>query len=151
MRRCSRHVVSATLAVIALGAVLAGQSRDEQRYKWWQAGRFKSELALTSEQSARIEEIFQSALPNLRATKENLDAQEGELSRLIGDGKVEEAQIVQQIERVEAARSALSKARILMLYRMHRALSAEQRAKLKTLHENARRDRREHRPDHQWQ
>ena len=34
------------------------------------------------------------------------------------------------IDRVEAARSALAKTRTLMLYRMHRLLSPEQRVRL---------------------
>lgn len=136
-------------AVMADGGLQEGSARKDSRsgrsMKWWQSDRFREELALTAEQSARIEEIFQAMLPKLRAAKGDLDRLDGTLSKLVAEGTADEAIVAQQIDRVEAARSELSKTRTLMLFRMHRILSADQRAKLKTLHEQWERERR---PDH---
>ena len=56
-----------------------------------------------------------------------LNAEERTLSRLVGDLDVEEIDVTRQIDRVEAARSEISKSRILMVFRMHRILTETQR------------------------
>ena len=50
---------------------------------------------------------------------------------LIDAMEADEWEVTLQIDKVEAARNALSKIRTLMLYRMHRALSAAQRDALR--------------------
>jgi Spy/CpxP family protein refolding chaperone len=113
--------------------------------KWWQSERFQRELQLTADQIARIEEVFQSALPELRQQKKALDRLETQLSRLI-DTSADEAAVMEEADRVEAVRAELSKARTRMLLRMRRVLTADQRAKLGALHEEWERDRK--RQDH---
>src|SRR5688572_14692985 len=45
--------------------------------KWWQSDhRFFRELALTQDQSKRLEEIFQAAVPTLKTHKKTLDEAE---------------------------------------------------------------------------
>ena len=52
--------------------------------------------------------------------------------------------MLQQIDRVEASRSAMGRTRSLMLYRMHRLLTADQRVKLKALYEAVEREKSQH-------
>jgi Spy/CpxP family protein refolding chaperone len=111
------------------------------KFKWWQSERFVQELRLTAEQTARIEEVFQASWPALHATKADLDRLETELSRQIAEGTASEAKVLQQIDRVEASRSAMGRTRSLMLYRMHRLLTAEQRVRLKALYDAVEREK----------
>lgn len=104
-------------------------------FKWWLDDKFKVELALRPEQSARIDEIFQATYPRLRSNKETFDRLDAELSKLLAEADVTETEFVKQIDQVEAARSQMSKCRTLMLFRMRQVLSPEQRAKLRALHE----------------
>lgn len=113
--------------------------------KWWHSERFQRKLQLTEDQVSRIEEVFQSAIPQLREQKKALDRLETQLSRLI-DTSADEAAVMQEVDRVEAARAELSKARTRMLLRMRRVLTAEQRVKLGALHEEWERERK--RDDH---
>ncbi len=113
--------------------------------KWWQTERFRQKLELTDDQVSRIEEVFQSAIPHLREQKKALDRLESQLSRLI-DTSADEAAVMLEADRVEAARAELSKARTRMLLRMRRVLTAEQRVKLGALHEEWERERK--RDDH---
>ncbi|HET7618625.1 MAG TPA: hypothetical protein VFK20_08945, partial [Vicinamibacterales bacterium] len=92
------------------------------------------ELGITNEQSAAIEEIWQASLPKLRASRRQLDDLEGVLSQMIRDA-AEESLVAAQIDRVESVRSEMNKGRTLMLYRMNRVLSADQRQKLKAMHD----------------
>jgi Spy/CpxP family protein refolding chaperone len=117
-------IAAATLLVIALGAARAEAA---QRHKWWGSEEIKAELDLTNGQSEAIEEIFQTTQPNLRKLKNRLDEETAVLSAMVATMEVMERELTLQIDKVESARGALSKSRILMLYRMHRELSAEQR------------------------
>ena len=142
-----RYRVGATVAALFLlvGAPVGLAAEQERSYKWWQSGRVKTELNLSTDQSARLEEVFQSLAPRLKDAKANLERQETEMSRLL-DAVAEEGQVMQQVDRVEAARSELGKTRALMLYRMHRLLTPDQRVKLKAMHDAWERDHRR-RPD----
>jgi Spy/CpxP family protein refolding chaperone len=106
-----------------------------QSFKWWKDDRFQKELALTVDQSSRIEGVFQAAQPTLRAQKRALDKLEDELSVMIHDAKVDDPELEQFINRVEAARADLSKTRTMMLVRMRRILTVDQSTKLHQLFE----------------
>ncbi len=131
--------------VLALACVVAApppvDAGQGGKFKWWQSERFVQELGLTREQSARIEEVFQASWPALHAAKADLDRLETELSQLIAEGTASEAKVLQHIDRVEASRSAMGRTRSLMLYRMHRLLTADQRVKLKALYEAVEREK----------
>jgi len=136
-RRCS--------ALLAVLLCLAPRAAAAQGFKWWQSEKFQHELQLTPDQIARIEETFQSSLPDFREQKQVLDRLEGELSKLI-DASADESAVMEQADRVEEVRSALAKARTRMLVRIRRVLTPDQRVKLATLHQewdrNRKRDRR---------
>ena len=127
-------------AVLALLLCLAPGPSFAQGFKWWHSDKFKEELQLSPDQITRIEETFQAALPQFRQHKQALDRLETELSRLIDTA--DEAAVMQHADLVEAERSALSKARTLMLVRIRRVLTAEQRVKLAALHEEWERSRK---------
>ena len=118
--------------------VAAAQPVAAQSFKWWQMERFQKGLTLTQEQIDRIEAIFQTAEPSLRAQKGALDKADHKLSKVITDSKSDEATVLQAAERVEAARAELSRTRTLQLFRMRRVLSDEQNAKMKEMRERER-------------
>ena len=127
--------------LLAVAVVLVPAAAYAQGFKWWQSEKFQRELQLTSDQTSRIEEVFQAALPELRQQKRDLDRLEDDLSRLI-DTSADEDHVMLQADKVEGVRSELSKARTRMLLRMRRVLTAEQRVKLAELHEEWERNRK---------
>jgi Spy/CpxP family protein refolding chaperone len=115
---------------------------DRERWKWWLYDRV--ELGINDQQSAAINQIFESTIPKLRETRQELDRAEDELSRTIKEHKADIAIVSGQLDRVESARSQYNKMRVLMLYRMHLLLSPEQRTKLEAIrarNDQGRRDR----------
>ena len=120
--------------------LLAATSASAQGFKWWNSEQYKHELGLTADQSRRLEDIFQAALPDLRMHKKTLDDAEAEFDRLVRNS--DEKAVLDQVNRVEAARAELNKARTLMLLRMRRTLTTDQWVKLGALHDAAERDRR---------
>jgi Spy/CpxP family protein refolding chaperone len=109
--------------------------------KWWQNPR-AGELGLTSEQSRRIEEIFQATLPTLKTCNSELERRESRLNAMVSASGVTEVEVSRQIDQVEASRSEMSKERTLMLFRMYQVLTPEQRERVKAMYEQWERDRR---------
>lgn len=103
----------------------------DDRWKWWLYD--KAELGVTDQQSAEINQIFESTIPKLRETRQEMDRADEELSRTIKEHKADLATISILIDRAESTRSQYAKLRVLMLYRMHQLLSADQRARLGAL------------------
>jgi Spy/CpxP family protein refolding chaperone len=131
----------ACIGLSLLTLVCLDASAQAQGY-WWKNERFLKELALSADQSARIEALYQAAQPTLRAQKRALDKLDDELSRMIHDPKVGEAELEQFVKRVEAAKADLSTSRTMLLVRIGRVLSAEQSVKLHQLHEQDETERR---------
>ena len=98
------------------------------------------------EQITRIEGIYQTHEPLLRAQKEAFDRREEKLSKVIADPKSDEAMVVQATDRLEAARNEMSRTRTLMFFRIRRVLTDEQNLKMNAMHEHDRDEREQARP-----
>ena len=143
MRLSYRRGLLTALLLLAVSAPVRGQSFG---FPWWRDAQFQKELSLTTDQSTRIDSLFQETMPRLRHKKEELDRNEAELSRLIA-ANADELVVTKQVDQVEAIRSHLNKARTLLLLHIRQVLNPEQRAKLNKMYEQrvtdrAKRDRR---------
>ena len=126
----------AVLALLAWAAA-AGLASAQSRTPWWKDEKSRAELKLSDEQSAQIDVIFKDSWQKMRSSYEELGKREEQLSALVSGPDTTEADVVRQVEQVEAVRGELNKIRTVMLYRMHRVLTPDQRLKL----EEMRRDR----------
>lgn len=117
----------------------AAPAKPDDRWKWWLYDR--AELGVTDQQSKDINAIFESTLPKLRETRQELDRAEDEMARIIKEHKADLAVVSGQLDRLESARSQHNKTRTLMLYRMHLLLTPEQRTKLEALRARREADR----------
>jgi Spy/CpxP family protein refolding chaperone len=106
-----------------------------ERRHWWSDPKLRAELAITDQQSAAVEQIWQRELPKLRETRQKLVKLEEELTRLTDDKNADEAAVVAKIDAVETARADGNKRRTAMIYRMNKVLTPEQRAKVKKMFE----------------
>jgi Spy/CpxP family protein refolding chaperone len=122
----SRRFALIAAVVVATAALLAPPA-SAQGFKWWQSEMFKRELGLTADQSAKIETIFQKTVPVLRQEKDALDKAQADFNQMIEAS--DDAQVMAQVGVVEAARSELNKSRTMMLLRMRRVLTPDQRVK----------------------
>ena len=114
-------------------APAAGSSQQPSLRGWWRNEAIVKDLGLTSDQTARINTIFETTMPELRQDREELERLEAKLSRMIQDDRNDEATLSRQIDRVETARAAGNKTRSLMLTRMYRVLTREQRVRFDQL------------------
>lgn len=131
-------------AALVLLLAVTVSAANAQSFKWWQDERYQRELAMSPEQVTRLEDIYQAAGPAMRAQKAALDRLQADLSKLVSDGRAEDATADDLIGKVEAARADLGRSRGIMLYRMRRILTSDQHVKLKVLFGEHERDRRGH-------
>lgn len=123
-------------ATVVGAAILSTPDVSAQGFKWWQSDTFVRELGLTTDQSTKIEAIFQATLPVLRRQKDALDRAEADFNQTIEAS--DDAQVMAQVGVVEAARSELNKSRTMMLLRMRRVLTPDQRVKFVMLQQRTR-------------
>ena len=128
---------AAAFAAIVVGAaVLWAPPASAQGFKWWQSDTFIRGLGLTQEQSTKIEGIFQHTVPVLRKQKDALDKAEADFNQMVEAS--DDAQVMAQVGVVEAARSELNKSRTMMLLRMRRVLTPDQRVQFVMLQQQMR-------------
>lgn len=132
-----RSLTLCALLVVGLPALAGAQG-----FKWWQKDTIQAELALTADQSAKLEQVYQSLYPRLSGGKESLDRLEKRLSDLIAPGTASEGDVMKLVYEVEDARAALNRTRTLMVYRMHLLLTPEQRLKMKAMHDRWEQERK---------
>ena len=113
-------IIAGTVAAPEAGA------QDRRPRKWWQSEEVTALLDLSAGQAATLDRIYQRTLPKMHESFRRLNAEERTLSRMVANMQVEEIDITRQIDRVEAARSELSKTRTLMVFRMYRVLEPAQ-------------------------
>jgi Spy/CpxP family protein refolding chaperone len=109
--------------------------------------KLRAELGITDQQSGLIEAIWKKDLQQRSEAGARLDKLEAQLDQMMLDAALDEAAFVTQLDKVEAARTEASKARMLMLYRINKVLTPEQRAKL-AAKAQAMRQQRDGRGDH---
>jgi Spy/CpxP family protein refolding chaperone len=116
----------------------AAQEGPKRSYKWWRGDEARTDFGITAQQSKDLEAIFQQTLPMLKAKKADVDREEKILTGLMAAASTtSESAVVQAVEKVEAARSSLSRTFTMMQYRMYRLLTPEQRAKVQAYHDHA--------------
>jgi Spy/CpxP family protein refolding chaperone len=112
-----------------------GEQGGGQRPKWWVDPKLRADLGVTDQQSAAVEAVWQKTLPLLRDARERLDKLEDALSEMTQRDGSDETAVLAQIERVENTRAELNKTRTMMIYRMNKLLTVDQRAKVKAMYE----------------
>ncbi len=128
---------AAVLAVALLAAsVLPAQSIAEG--KWWKRPRIAQELALSPDQTARLEKIFAASKPRLIDLRADFEKKQFDYDQAMQSDDVDRKALEAKIEAREQARAALQKELALMELDMKTVLEPEQREKLVRMRENAR-------------
>jgi Spy/CpxP family protein refolding chaperone len=130
-------LVSAPLFAQAPGTRAQQNGQPTPRFAWWQDESYQRHLGLTSDQVTRLETIWQAALPELRKGRDDLDRQEAELSRLI-ETNADETVVTRQVDKLEATRAHVNKARTMLIWHHRQLLTPEQRVKLKVMRDRNR-------------
>ena len=114
----------------APGEASGKPDQGHQIPKWWVDQKLRAELRITDQQSALIEKIWSKDYEKRAETRKRLETLEKQLDQMMIDASADEAAVVALLDKVEAARTEVSKGRVIMLYRMNKVLTPDQRVKL---------------------
>lgn len=117
------------------------------RTKWWLDAKWRGELGISDRQSADIDRIFEVEMVKLRAMREELNKLEATLAELVKDDRASLAVLTEKWERVGTLLSESYKTRQLMIYKIHRVLSVDQRTKLQVMFDKLEASRRQGDPN----
>jgi len=99
-------------------------------WEWWKDESARKELELTDTQVRKISGLYESRVRQLKPVYEELERQRDVLNKMSQERTVEVPVYAIQVNRVDALRSDLNKTRVIMLYEIHRVLTAKQMLKL---------------------
>jgi Spy/CpxP family protein refolding chaperone len=114
----------------------AAEAAAKAKAKWWRNPELRAEFAITDTQSTELDRIFHSFYASLKSGMADVDRYHKDVSKIMAEGSSSEVDVLHAIDKLEAAKASLARTRMLMLYRMYRVLSPEQRIKVKRYHEH---------------
>jgi hypothetical protein len=120
---------------------------EHGRTKWWLDAKWRSELGISDRQSGEIDRIFEVEMVKLRAMREELNKLEATLAETVKDQRASLAILTEKWERVGTLLSESYKTRQLMIYKIHRVLSVDQRTKLQAMFDKLEAERRQGEPN----
>jgi Spy/CpxP family protein refolding chaperone len=113
----------------------AAEAAAKAKAKWWRSPELRAEFAITDAQSTELDRIFHTFYASLKSGMEDVDRYHKDVSKIMAEGSSSEVDVLHAIDKLEAAKASLARTRMLMLYRMYRVLSPEQRIKVKKYQE----------------
>jgi len=128
-------------AVVLAFALLTASSLMAQGIaegKWWKRPRIAQELALSPEQTEKLETIFAAAKPNLIDRRADFEKKQFDYEQAMESDTVDRKALEAKIEAREQSRAALQKELALMELDMKAVLTPAQREKLVRMRERAR-------------
>ncbi len=100
---------------------------------WWRDPVVVQRLALTPEQTGKMDEIFQQSRLQLIDLKANVERQDAILEPMLSVNPVNQPRALAQIDKVAQARAELERASAKMLLGIRAVLTPEQWSRLQTL------------------
>jgi len=113
----------------------AAEAAAKAKAKWWRSPELRAEFAITDAQSTELDRIFHTFYASLKSGMEDVDRYHKDVSKIMSEGSSSEVDVLHAIDKLEAAKASLARTRMLMLYRMYRVLSPDQRIKVKRYQE----------------
>jgi hypothetical protein len=123
---------SAAAAVVVALAIVIGTPASIDSARWWRSRQIAEQLRLSPQQAAVIDGIYQGSLAQANACARDSAAARKHLDVLLMSDGVDDVFEV-TTSRLADLEASCRRGRTLMLYRMFRQLSAEQRLALADL------------------
>ena len=141
-----RLIPLCALLCLSANSLDGAQSRNGPR-EWWKSGEIRQELELSDEAVASIDAIFQTTMPELRSAFRVVRKHQEQFDQLLERVDVTEEEVFHEVDHLETARAEVRKGWAVMLFKMRRVLTPDQRNKLEEHAERRRNERRTREPN----
>jgi len=105
--------------------------------KWWMNPRMARELKLTEAEKQKLDDNTTSFRRKAIDLKKTLEKERFELDILLGQADLNEAAVIAQYKKMEAARAALSLETFTVILEVRKVLGAERFERLKEIYRQA--------------
>jgi len=99
-------------------------------YKWWKDPQIAGELNLTRDQANKIDNIFSSYKKKIVQYRRQLNVNEVKLKKELRNREAKREDVLQLIDRIEAAKAAYTRTKVEMFLKIKDVLTPEQEATL---------------------
>lgn len=123
----------ARASLVALLCVVVQVWPAAAQSPWWRQPVVQRKLSLTTRQISAIEAIHVSTLEERQALRRSLDRADLAVAAALADISATDAQVLQLVDRAEDLRKRRNVARAMLLVRISRILTADQRQRLSRL------------------
>jgi Spy/CpxP family protein refolding chaperone len=110
-------------------------AKAKAAHKWWRSDEMRAQFGISDPQSQKLDEIYHSFYASLKSGMADVERYQKDVSKMMAEGSSSEVDVLHAIDKLETAKAGLARQRMLMLYRMYRVLSPEQRIKVKKFQE----------------
>ena len=141
-----RLIPLCALLCLSANSLDGAQPRNGPR-EWWKSEEIRQELELSDEAVASIDAIFQTTMPELRAAYRLLRKHQEQFDQLLERVDASEEEVLHEVDHLETARAEANKARAMMLFKMRRIFTPDQRNKLDKIRERRQNERRAREPN----
>jgi hypothetical protein len=112
-------------------AIYAQNSFENELFSAKVALKYRTEIGLSMDQVASIQEIYTSHITEFEIMRFDLEAELSALDNIIGVSAVNEEAAISQLQKVLRLEENLKKVRLMMLVRIKNVMDKEQQEKLK--------------------
>jgi len=126
--------VWSVLAVLLLFFPSGIFAQDMMDGKWWQSKRVAEELKITDAEKRQLDETYTASRRELITLKSNVERERFELDNLLDRGDSKKKAVLDQYNRLEAARSELSEERFNLLLVVRDIVGIERYQQLKLMY-----------------
>jgi Spy/CpxP family protein refolding chaperone len=103
------------------------------QWDWWHDPDVKKEIGLRLDQTKRIDDFYSSRVKDIDPVAQEYQKEREVLDKMFAERLVDSSILDHELTKVYTLRMEVNKSRILMLYRIAKALDAEQYAKLQAI------------------
>jgi Spy/CpxP family protein refolding chaperone len=127
-----RNVFGVILLMIYLIAPVIAAGQDVPTGKWWYNPQIQKNLNLSKKEVGKLDKLFANSRRKLINLKSKVENEQFELDQLLGQNKVNDAQLKKQFQKLEKARSKLATERLQFVIGVRNLLGPERFQQLKS-------------------
>ena len=127
-----KSLFSAILLIIFLISPVIAASQDVPSGKWWYNPKIQKNLNLNKKEVGSLDKLFAKSRRKLIKLKSEVEHEQFELDQLLGQEKVDDANVKKQFQKLEKSRNKLANERLDFVIGVRNILGPDRFQQLKS-------------------
>ena len=127
-----RQVFSLVLLVFLMNLPVTAAGQEVPAGKWWYNTKIQKNLNLSQNEVDQLDKLFAKSRRKLIKLKSEVENEQFELDQLLGQKKVDDAEVKKQFKKLEKARNKLANERLQFVVGVRNILGRDRFQQLKS-------------------